>query len=432
MLGVRAAVHARGDARRPMPKDGPRHPSANTPAAAPRAPRAWNVSTRPRRTRSRRLPPGSAPEALAPATRTDSRPLEVVHYDSRHHEERAITDARELMKWLGRPGVTWIHAVSPTAAQLGLLRSLLGLHPVVVSNIAHVPQRPRWQVFDEHDVLLLRAAVPDSCRTEQVSIIAGRRWVLSVEEAPRAERFDLVRQRLREAAGTLRSRSASYLAASLVLAIVDAFYPTVERLFDDIDQLTDRILAARTMPARELQQLRECVVELRHATWPARAALGAAASSDSPRVCTQSRILLDESVHDMDQVVGMIEEAQSSVASAGELLMNMVSWRTNEVMSLLAIVSTLFLPMTFLAGIWGMNFDTRLPGNMPELEWPYGYAFAWAAMLASAAAIILFLRRRRWLFPVDLDRREWPATRTGGNRQAAQAPSTSEAPSPRT
>lgn len=375
------------------------------------------MERRPRRAPSRRPPPGSDPSTLVSKPRAHHAELRVVHYDEAHHEEASLDDVEALRPWLARPGIAWIHVVAPSDADLAALGSLLRLHPLALSNIAHVPQRPRWQSFVGHDVLLLRA-VDSGTTADQVSVVIGDRWVLSVDERP-GDPFDVIRQRLRDGVGTIRTRSPSFLAGALVLALVEGFYPCVEKLLDDVDRLTDRVVERTSVPIEEMQRLRQRLVDVRHAAWPTRAALTQAAGDDSPLLQPEARLLLEEAAHDMSQVLGMLEAAQSSVAAMGDLLMNVLSWRTNEVMGLLTVVSTIFLPMTFLAGVWGMNFDTDKPGNMPELEWPFGYVLAWTAMLVSASVILIYLRYRGWLSMSQLR----------GHRSSARRAAATAAPS---
>lgn len=338
----------------------------------------------------------------------------MLHYNASHHREVQLEDVQAIRPWLARDGICWVHVVAPSVRDLAALGAMFDLHPLALSNIAHVPQRPRWQSFPDHDVLLMQELSPDSSECSQTSIVFGERWLLSFGEHER-DSFEAVRERIRQGLGTIRVQSAGYLCAALAGSVVDAFHPRVEEHFDAIDGLADQVLARAAVELEDLHDVRQSLLTMRHAAWPMREALDHAAREDDPRLHGEARLLLQEAVHDLDHIRGMLDAARGSAATVGDLILGMVSQRTNEVMSVLTVISTVFLPMTFLAGVWGMNFDTRLPGNMPELHWPFGYVLAWGAMVISAGLTLGYLKRRGWLSMERL----WTAGPSRKNRRVA-------------
>lgn len=320
----------------------------------------------------------------------------LLHYNARSHREVKLESVEALRPWLARDGISWVHIVAPNERELIALGAMFDLHPLAVSNIAHAPQRPRWQSFPDHDVLLLQDLAPGLLACSQASIVCGERWLLSFSEQE-SDSFEAVRERIRRGLGTIRAQSSGYLCAALAGSIVDAFPARVEEHLDAIDELADQVLEGARVALDDLHDVKQSLLMMRHAALPMREALDHAARDDDPRLDVHATLLLQEVVHDLDHVRGMLDAAGGSASAVGDLIIGMVSQRTSEVMSVMTVIATVFLPMTFLTGVWGMNFDTSEPGNMPELHWPFGYAFAWGAMFISAGLTLGYLRHRGWL-----------------------------------
>ncbi len=354
--------------------------------------------------RHRRPPAGSDPSVLATGARTGEAPLRLVQYDAHRFESRALLEVAACADILSRPGVTWIDLEGPGRVELAALQQLLGLHPLAVADAAHPPQRPHYSLYGNFELFVL-AAADDGAGHEQVSLFLGDGWIVTIRERA-GDPFEPVRQRLEGAVGPIRARDAAFLAAALIATLVEEFFEPLELFRESIEELEDAVLGGSRKPLfGSLHRLRRRLLGLRRAIGPMREAILRALRAESHRWNADAKLHLREAGEDAAQLLEMVETAQGSAASLGDLYLSVVGSRTNEVVTLLTLVSTLFLPMTFLAGVWGMNFRF-----MPELEWRYGYLFAWAVLLGSAAVQAILFARKGWFRSL---RAPWGASEVG-------------------
>ena len=238
-----------------------------------------------------------------------------------------------------------------------------------------------------------------SVEPEQVSIVVGRGFLLSFQEAKAGDPFEPVRHRLRGGHGYVRSAGADYLAYALVDVIVDHYLDILEGLGEHIERLEDDLLDRPTPGVlRAINRLRRQVFLLRRSIWPLRDVIVAFERSDCSFITADVDPYLRDVYDHTVRTVELIESAREMLAALTELYLATASHRMNEVIKVLTVIATFFLPLSFIAGVYGMNFDPAAsPLNMPELGWAWGYPFAWALMLATAGGLLLFFRRRGWI-----------------------------------
>ena len=316
----------------------------------------------------------------------------------REHTGLTAADACALAY---EPGVTWLTVDGVHDAHLiEELGRTFGIHKLIQEDIAHTTQRAKCEVHEGYLYLVVPMITFDpvgpEVRAEQVSLVLGDTWVVSFLEDP-GDLFEPVRTRIRSG-GPIRARKADYLAFSLLDIIVDHYFVALEsagdlaeRLEVDVVERPDRNVQFR------LNALRRELMLVRRSIWPVREAVSAFGRSESPLVHEETRPYLRD-VHDHTiQAVDLAENLRELMAGLMDLYMSSISNRTNEVVKTLTIVSAIFIPLTFIAGVYGMNFDPNVsPYSMPELGWRYGYVGTLAFMALTAAIMIGWFKWRRW------------------------------------
>ncbi|MFN9706987.1 MAG: magnesium/cobalt transporter CorA [Planctomycetota bacterium] len=369
----------------PMP---PPQPSGN--GAAPQ-----NGGRRVRKRRRRTTPVGASPGTIAPPP--DALPLElsaIAYGRGGVTEKRGATLAEiQALRRLG--GVVWIDVIGlADAAMLRALGAEFDLHRLAVEDVANVGQRAKVEDYDDHTFIVLRMIdAQHPTETEQLAMFVGPDYVLTFQERP-GDCFQMVRQRLRDPQGQMQKRGADYLGYALLDAVVDGYFPTLERLDDRSEQVEHEILAD-TQPkgaVAELHAVRRALLELRRAVWPLREATSSLLRGEGRNFSADVRPYLRD-VHDhVVQLIDLLENQREMTSSLLDLHLSHVNHRLNEVMKLLTIISTIFIPLTFLVGVYGMNFDW-----MPELRVWWGYPACMAAMVAMALLMLRWFRNRGWL-----------------------------------
>ena len=310
---------------------------------------------------------------------------------------RTLADIEERAAGLPR---IWVDVQG--LADVELIRGLgerYGLHPLTIADVVNAHQRPKLESHDDHLFIVLR--LPDRTEglvTEQLSILLGRDFVLTFQERP-GDCFDPVRERLRRPESPMRGRGVDYLAYALIDALVDSYFPLLESYGEQIESLEEQVLA-RPEPARvvQIQRLRRELLEVRRALWPQREVLSALLREDTPCIAPGTRLFLRDCADHTAQLLDMVEIHREVSSGLLDLHLSSVSTRMNEIMKVLTIIATIFIPLGFIAGLYGMNFDTEVsPFNMPELEWRFGYPFALALMLAVALGMLAYFWRKGWL-----------------------------------
>lgn len=358
--------------------------------------RAWNWQQYARRSTA----PGDSPGTLAPQADALAPQLDYMRYGGgRPLAEGQNIGLAELDSLLEGPGVLWLDVTGlGDRALLEGIGARFGLHPLALADVVNLPQRPKAEVYGEQVFVVARmpaAALP--LDSEQVSLFLGPGFVITFGEKP-GDVFGPLRRRIREGRPGLVDGGADYLAYALIDAIVDAYFPLLEDYGEFLEDLEDEILLRpRQELVPRLHHLKRDLLNLRRYVWPLRDLLSALYRDENPRIAPATRLYLRDSHDHAIQLMELVESYRDMAASLMDLYLSSISNRMNEVMKVLTIIATLFMPLGFIAGLYGMNFDTRSRWNMPELSWPFGYLFALGLMVAVALGMLAYFRRKGWL-----------------------------------
>jgi magnesium transporter len=345
-------------------------------------------------------PPGtvSPPEPTALATRID-----VVAYGPEALIEEEGVDVARLAE-LREAGpenwpVIWIDVLGLADNQaLSDLCALFDLHPLVIEDVVNTGQRPKIEDYDDHDFIVLRIVPRDIAgHTEQLSLVLTQQCVITFQERPSGY-LDPVRDRLRRGLGRLRSLGADYLAYSIVDTVIDHYVPVLEHYGERLEELERRIID-RPHPAlaRRIYEVRHEMQELQRTVLPLLDVVGRLHNGEVPRFSADTRPYLRDCYDHVVRLEDAVDHLREATMALMELHVSSMNQRMNEVMKVLTIISTIFIPLSFVAGIYGMNFDRSSPWNMPELGWRWGYVAVLGLMLAMVAGMLVFFYRRGWL-----------------------------------
>jgi magnesium transporter len=341
------------------------------------------------------LPPGSL--VLVGEEKVEEPKITIFDYDAEHADEREAATTDECIPFKETPTVTWINISG--LQDIEMLRSLgdcYGIHPLVLEDILNTEQRPKVEDFGAYLFIVLKMLhlIPNTreTRAEQISLIVGPNFVLSFQETAR-DVFEGVRTRIRSGRGRIRTRGADYLAYALLDAVVDNYFIVLETFGAHLEDLEDTLISD---PSPEMlhtvYQMKRELIFLRRSVWPLREVLAFLSRQESDFIQAYTLAYIRDVYDHTIQVIDTIESFRDLVAGMHDTYLSSLSNRMNEVMKVLTIFATIFIPLTFVAGIYGMNFDW-----MPELRWHWSYPVLWGIMITIAGYMVLYFRRRKWL-----------------------------------
>ncbi len=286
-----------------------------------------------------------------------------------------------------------------------ILRSLgvvFDLHPLVLEDVVNVVERPKIEEHEGQLVIIARMVVPiknNGFYCEQVSLVLGEHYLLTVQEEPEHDCFSSVRLRIRYNKGIIRKRGADYLAYALMDAIIDGFFPVLEIYGERIEDLEEEVIFNPSRETlRKIYQIRRELLQLRRSIWPQRDVINLLIRDGNELISDEVRIYLRDCYDHAVQVMDMVETYRELSSGLMDVYLSAVSNKMNEIMKVLTVISSIFIPLTFIAGIYGMNFNTeKSPYNMPELNWYWGYLLCLALMLIIAISLLFFFWKRGWL-----------------------------------
>ncbi len=330
------------------------------------------------------IPPGSPPPKIT-----------VVEYDTEGVDRRVVTDPRELRSLRSAERVTWVDVQGlGDEAVIRAIGEAFELHPVALENAVNVPQRAKTELYEHHQLVIARTPILEGgrVRTPQVCFIIGRNYLLTFQERYFGF-FDPVRERIQAGIGAIRKQGPDYLAYAMIDAMVDRYYPVAQGLSDRLEELED-LVVERPHPEvlSRIQALRRQLVVLRRVGWPQREALSAMLREQSPFFGEQEKVYLRDTHDHIAQIVELIDSSREMASDLAEAYLSNVSHRTNEIMKVLTLMASIFIPLTFVAGIYGMNFE-----YMPELSSQVGYFVVWGVMLTLAIGMVGYFRHRGWI-----------------------------------
>lgn len=322
--------------------------------------------------------------------------IQLINYGADELEESIISDLAGYQREETAGQVSWLNVDG--VADPGMVETLgkqFQLHPLVMEDILNTDQRPKVEDYQGYLYIVLRMLQFDKNRqqihSEQVSLVLGKDYVLSFQERP-GDVFDGVRERLR-AGRRIRFMRSDYLTYALLDAVVDHYFEMLEYISEQVEELEDQVVSdpGPDTLARLHHYKREMLL-LRKSIWPLRELLSRLSRDESPLISEETRLYLRDVYDHVVHVMDSIDTIRELLASMLDLYLSSVSKRTNEIMKVLTIFASLFMPLTFIVGVYGMNFDV-----MPELRWAWGYPAVMLVMLLLVVGLLVFFRRRRWI-----------------------------------
>jgi magnesium transporter len=341
------------------------------------------------------LPPGTV---IPVAEGKPEKPhISILDYDETRFEEREVDAIEEVFPFKDKPTVTWINIDSVHQADvIERLGKHFDIHPLVLEDIANTGQRPKMEDFGDYIFVVLKMLrhdiKADEVIAEQVSLILGPHFVISFQEVE-GDVFNPIRDRIRQAKGRIRKMGADYLAYILVDAVVDNYFLILEGFGDRTESMEGELVANPAPETlQEIHTLKRELIFLRRSIWPLREAISGLQRAESSLIADSTGIYLRDVYDHTIQVMDTVESLRDMVSGMLDTYLSSVSNRMNEVMKVLTIIATIFIPITFIAGIYGMNF-----AFMPELGWRGAYFVVLGIMAGVSLVMVIYFRRKRWL-----------------------------------
>ncbi len=348
-----------------------------------------------KRSHKRGLPPGTPVHVGEKKTETTK--ITIVDYDEEQFQELEVETLDECIQFRDSPAVTWITVDGVDQVEiLERLGECFGLHPLVVEDIVNTEQRPKVEDYGEYIYIVLKMLHYDAAAreviTEQASLVLGERYVISFQERE-GDVFDPIRERITSNKGRIRKMGADYLAYAIMDSIVDNYFVVLEMLGDEVEFLEEELVTNPTpVTLQTIHELKREMLFLRKSVWPLREVVGALERGGSRLIAESTGVYWRDVYDHTIQVIDAVETLRDMLSGILDIYLSSMSNRMNEVMKVLTIIATIFIPLTLITGIYGMNFR-----YMPELEWRWGYFVVWVVMLTVGISMVAYFRRRKWL-----------------------------------
>ena len=347
--------------------------------------------------------PGSVPGTLSIDEDSPLTKIVLIDYSETSATRLQLPSPEAGAPYLDTESVSWVDVQGLGSEEiLQRMGNVFGLHPLVLEDVVNVPQRPKIEEYEDQLLIITRMVMlrPDGKGffSEQVSLVLGPYYLLTVQEEPELDTFNPVRDRIRSAKGNIRKHGADYLAYALLDTIIDGFFPVLEAYGELLEDLEDEVVAQPTPQTLEkIYSLKRQLLALRRAIWPQRDAINALIRDGNPLISPEVRLYLRDCYDHAVQVLDMVETYRELASSLMDVYLSAVNNRMSEVMKILTVVSSVFIPLTFIVGLYGMNFSpSASPWNMPELDWYWGYPTVLLVMAAIATVLIYIFWRRGW------------------------------------
>lgn len=341
------------------------------------------------------LPPGTlvhigdAPQQAARIT--------LISYGPDGFEESQHSCLDDCLPNLKLPGITWINVEGVHDVEvIRRMGDRFNFHPLALEDIVNTVQRPKIEDYDDYLFIVLRMLRPaeqSDFTSEQLSIILGKDYLFTFQEGIQGDVFDAVRSRIRSGKGKIRGMGSDYLAYALIDAIVDSYFAVLESLGERIVDVEEELaLTPDRSTLQVINTIKKEIIFMRKTVWPLREAISFMERGDSHLLTPATRLYFRDVYDHTVQVIDTVETYRDLLSGMLDLYLSSISNRTNEVMKFLTVIGTIFMPLTFLVGVYGMNFK-----HLPELEWHYGYYALWAFMLLISLGLVAFFKKKQWL-----------------------------------
>ena len=340
------------------------------------------------------LPPGTL--MAVGQKRIEKTKLDLISFTPGTCSEQVLWDLEACRDLKNVSAVHWLNVCGLHDVEIiEKIGGIFGIHPLVLEDIVTIGQRPRMEDYGDYLYIVIKMLYrdPDTQQilSEQLSIIVGAFGIITFQEVA-GDVFAPIRERIRSDKGRVRKSGPDYLTYRLLDAIIDNYFIVIEKVSDDVEQIEDEIMdkPERTV-VHEIHQIRRDLIFLRKALWPVREIVSGLEKSESELVAQSTEIFLRDAYEHTIQVIDTVETLRDTLSSALDVYLSSMSNRMNEIMRVLTVMSTIFIPLTFIVGVYGMNFK-----HMPELTWRYGYAGVWMVMGLTALGMCIFFRRQKW------------------------------------
>ena len=345
----------------------------------------------------KRYPPvGSSPGAFAQNNRAVETRVYLIEYTAGEYVEREIEDLETLVACGASEVVSWVEVKGlGTSEVLRRLGEIFGVHPLAMADVVNVPGRSKVEEYDNFvfiiSAMVARNEIP-AVRIEQVSIILGKHFVITFQENY-DDILEPVRDRLRQCRGIIRRNGPDYLAYAILDSLIDGYFPVLESLGEFLETLERNVIGNPSkMTVRLIYQVKRELLKLRRSIWPQREALQALTRDENKFFKRGIRLYLRDCYDHCVQIIDVIETYRELCGGFTDIYLSSISNRLNEVMKVLTIISTIFIPLSFLTSIYGMNFE-----GMPEIHYKWGYPVFWLIILFLGVVMLFFFYRRGWL-----------------------------------
>ncbi len=341
------------------------------------------------------LPPGTP--VFVGERKIEKAKITIIDYDEKQFQEKEAKTIEECFPFKDTPTVTWINIDG--VHQVDVIENIgryFELHPLILEDIMNTEQRPKIEDFERYIYIVLKMLYYDEkeneTKIEQVSLILGENFVISFQEME-GDIFGHTRERIRNGKGRIRKMGADYLGYTLLDAIVDNYFIILEKLGGRIEELEDKLVNdPRPDTLHEIHKLKREMIFLRKSVWPLREVINILERGESPLIQKSTLIYLRDVYDHTIQVIDQVETFRDMVSGMHDTYLSVISNRMNEIMKVLTIIATIFIPLTFIVGIYGMNFKF-----MPELEWRWAYFVVWFVVVVIAIFMLIFFKRKKWL-----------------------------------
>jgi len=348
-----------------------------------------------RRTKKAGAPPGTL--EYNGEKKVETVRITYIDYDEKDMVEKQVSKVEECFPFKSTPTVTWInidglHEVE-TIEKLG---KQFDLHSLILEDILHTEQRPKVEDFEKYVFVVLRmlsySSEMQAVESEQLSIVLGPNFVISFQERI-GDIFDPIRERIRNAKGRIRKMGPDYLCYSLLDAIVDNYFSILEKVGEKIEAMEEDLVSEPSENTlQQIHSLKREMILLRKSVWPLRELISGLQRSESPLIQESTEIYLRDVYDHTIQVIDTVESFRDMASGMLDIYLSSISNKMNSVMKVLTIIATIFIPLTFVAGIYGMNFE-----HMPELKLVWAYPALWLVMIAIATVMLVYFRKKKWL-----------------------------------
>lgn len=346
-------------------------------------------------------PPGTAPGTLRDDVAGQHMQLRLVDYSPQHIQVHDNIQAADCAAYIQQDSVSWLHVSGqPNATVLAEIGQIFNLHVLALEDVLNSGQRPKLEPFADQLFIVMNMPVmrEGMVSIEQISFFVGKGFLLSFCSA-NIEPFNMILKRLQDGASRIRTRGNDFLLYSLLDVVIDNGFPVLENFGIQLEDVEDNILEKASANTLEtIHVLKRELILLRRTLWPQREVINQLLRDDHPLISDDSHVYLRDCYDHTIQIMDLLETYRDMTGSMLDVYLSSVSNRMNDVMRILTVISTIFIPLTFIVGVYGMNFDRNAgPLNMPELGWSFGYPLVMGGMLLISCGLLLLFRRKGWL-----------------------------------